>query len=41
MAWQSVVISNPEDVVFYRFNDLPRLAADAKRYGVTTLEILG
>ncbi|MDR3753074.1 MAG: DUF6259 domain-containing protein [Terracidiphilus sp.] len=40
-AWQSIIISNPEDVVLYRFNDLPRLAADAKKYGITTFEILG
>jgi hypothetical protein len=41
MAWQSVIISDPEDVVHFRFRDLPRLAADAKKYGVTTFEILG
>ncbi len=40
-AWQSVIISNCEDVVVHRFRDLPRLAADAKKYGVTTFEILG
>ena len=40
-AWQSVILSNPEDVISYRFSDLPRLAADAKKYGVTTFEILG
>ena len=41
MAWQDVIMSNSEDVVHYRFTDLPRLAADAKKYGVTTFEILG
>jgi len=41
MAWQSTIISNCEDVVLHRFKDLPRLAADAKKYGVTTFEILG
>ncbi len=41
MAWQSVIISDPEDVVHYRFSDLPRLAAEARKYGVTTFEILG
>ncbi len=41
MAWQSVIISNPEDVVLYRFKDLPKLAADAKKYGVSTFEIIG
>jgi hypothetical protein len=40
-AWQSVIVSNGEDVVRYRFNDLPKLAADAKQYGITTFEILG
>lgn len=41
MAWQSIIISGPEDVVVHRFSDLPRLAAGAKKYGVTTFEILG
>jgi hypothetical protein len=41
MAWQSVIISNCEDEVLYRFTEWPKLAADAKKYGVTTFEILG
>ena len=41
MAWQSVIIYNCEDVVHYKFKDLPKLAAEAKKYGVTTFEILG
>ena len=41
MAWQSIIISNCEDVTVWKFKDLPRLAADAKIYGVTTFEILG
>ncbi len=41
MAWQSVIISNSEDVIVHRFNELPKLAADARKYGVTTFEILG
>jgi Domain of unknown function (DUF6259) len=40
-AWQSIILSNSEDVVVHRFNELPRLAADAKKYGITTFEILG
>ena len=40
-AWQSIIISNPEDVVVDKFSDLPELAADAKKYGITTFEILG
>jgi hypothetical protein len=40
-AWQSIILSNGEDVVLHRFNELPRLAADAKKYGITTFEILG
>lgn len=40
-AWQSIILSNGEDVVAYRFDQLPRLAADAKKYGITTFEILG
>ncbi|MCX6642277.1 MAG: DUF6259 domain-containing protein [Candidatus Bathyarchaeota archaeon] len=41
MAWQSIIISNCEDVRTWKFKDLPKLAADAKKYGVTTFEILG
>lgn len=41
MAWQSVIISNSEDVAVWKFKDLPQLAAGAKKYGVTTFEILG
>jgi hypothetical protein len=41
MAWQSITISNCEDDVLYRFKDLPKLAADARKYDVTTFEILG
>ncbi len=40
-AWQSVIISNGEDVFVHSFNELPALAADAKKYGITTFEILG
>ncbi|HMH34638.1 MAG TPA: DUF6259 domain-containing protein [Puia sp.] len=41
MAWQSIIMSNGEDVIKYKFKELPKLAADAKKYGVTTFEILG
>jgi hypothetical protein len=41
MAWQSIILSNSEDVIVHRFSELPKLAADAKKYGVTTFEILG
>jgi len=41
MAWQSIILSNSEDVVVHRFRELPKLARDAKQYGVTTFEILG
>ena len=40
-AWQSVILANSEDVVVHRFDELPKLAADAKKYGITTFEILG
>lgn len=40
-AWQSVILSNGEDVVVHRFDELPKMAADAKKYGITTFEILG
>ena len=41
MAWQSIIMMNSEDAINYKFRDLPKLAADAKKYGVTTFEILG
>jgi hypothetical protein len=41
MAWQSIIMLGPEDRVRHRFADLPKLARDAKKYGVTTFEILG
>jgi Domain of unknown function (DUF6259) len=40
-AWQSIILSNGEDVVVHRFEELPKLAADAKKYDITTFEILG
>jgi len=40
-AWQSIILSNSEDVAVHRFDELPKLAADAKKYGITTFEILG
>jgi len=40
-AWQSIILSNGEDVAVHRFDELPKLAADAKKYGITTFEILG
>ncbi|HZQ44597.1 MAG TPA: DUF6259 domain-containing protein [Acidobacteriaceae bacterium] len=40
-AWQSMILSNSEDVVVHRFDELPKMAADAKKYGITTFEILG
>jgi hypothetical protein len=40
-AWQSIILSNPEDAVIHRFAELPTLAAAAKKYGITTFEIDG
>jgi hypothetical protein len=40
-AWQSTILRNPEDVVVHRFGDLGSMAADARRYDVTTFEVLG
>ena len=40
-AWQSIILSNNGDEVLHRFDELPKLAADAKKYGITTFEILG
>jgi Domain of unknown function (DUF6259) len=40
-AWQSTILSNGEDAIIHRFDELPALAADAKKYGITTFEIDG
>jgi hypothetical protein len=40
-AWQSIILSNGEDAIIHRFDELPTLAADAKKYGITTFEIDG
>jgi hypothetical protein len=40
-AWQSTIISYPEGTVGYRFKDLPRMAQDAKQYGIRVLQIDG
>lgn len=40
-AWQSIILSNGEDAIVHRFDELPKLAADAKKYDITTFEILG
>ena len=37
-AWQSIILSNGEDAVVHRFDELPKLAADAKKYDITTFE---
>ena len=41
MTWQSITMATAEDEIVNRFNDLPRIAAEGKKYGVTTLEIDG
>jgi hypothetical protein len=41
MAWQAIIMEQPEDKIFFRFNDLRRVAMEAKQYGVTTIEIEG
>jgi hypothetical protein len=40
-AWQELIATDSEDRVFFPFADWPRLAAEAKQYGVTTLAIEG
>ncbi len=40
-AWQSTIISYPEDTVGYRFSDLPRMARVAKDHGIHVLQIDG
>lgn len=40
-AWQSTIISYPEDTINYRFADLPRLAAAARSAGIHVLQIDG
>jgi hypothetical protein len=41
MAWQSTIMRNPEGVTVHRFADLGQMAADAKKYDVTTFELCG
>lgn len=40
-AWQSTIINYPDDTILYRFEDLPRLARDAKAYGINVIQIDG
>ena len=40
-AWQSTIISYPEGTVGYRFEDLPGLAAAARKAGIGVLQIDG
>lgn len=40
-AWQSTIISYPEDTINHRFADLPRLAAAAREAGIRVLQIDG
>lgn len=40
-AWQSTILSNGEDAIIHRFDELPALAAAAQKYGITTFEIDG
>jgi len=40
-AWQSTIISYPEDTIGYRFRDLPKLAAAALSAGIRVLQIDG
>jgi hypothetical protein len=40
-AWQSTIISFPDDTILYRFADLPQLARDAKAYGINVIQLDG
>ncbi len=40
-AWQSTIISYPDDRVGYSFRELPRLAAEALAHGIRVLQIDG
>ncbi|MFD1675259.1 DUF6259 domain-containing protein [Alicyclobacillus fodiniaquatilis] len=40
-AWQSTIISYPEDSIMYRFSDLPKLAEAALHAGIHVLQIDG
>lgn len=40
-AWQSTIISYPEDTIGYRFADLPRMARVARAHGIGVLQIDG
>lgn len=39
--FQMTMVMLPEGNIHYRFRDIPRLAADAKKYGVTAIQIAG
>jgi len=40
-AWQSTIISYPDDQIGFRFADLPKVAADAKAAGINVIQIDG
>jgi hypothetical protein len=40
-AWQSNIISYPEDSVMFRFADLPKLAREAARRGIHVMQVDG
>lgn len=40
-AWQSTIISYPDDLIGFRFADLPRMAADALSAGIRVLQVDG
>lgn len=40
-AWQSTIISFPDDTYNYTFNDLPDVARHAKKYGINVIQIDG
>jgi Domain of unknown function (DUF6259) len=40
-AWQSTIISYPEDTIGYRFADLPKLATAARQSGIGVIQIDG
>jgi len=41
MAWQSIIMSNSEDVININLVNCPNSLLMQKNYGVTTFEILG
>lgn len=41
MTWETVVFGYPDDLLLFRFSDIPKLARDAIKYGVNVINLTG